>query len=378
MTRAFGVDISKYQTSQDGTKRQDFNALRAHTEEVVFVAARAGVCWGYKDPQFDYYWSEMARIQVCRMAYLVVYFGESAISQMDALFKIVEGKANWAHDRLVLDLEVAGINTRDRITSTTQKCLDICKARTGVYPICYSRASWVNTYLRIDQLPRLDWWLATYKKPFPYPTYTPEHPGPPDLPRGVDTYLIHQTGDKNKAIGSASRYMDFDRWNGSKADVLRYFSNPEYVTPNPPPPDPGAVLFRARCVVSALYKREGPGARYSVVGSLNLGEEVDVYEVKDDWFRIDPQASVWCSGNARYMRPLDPGQPAPVKQPLFKAKVIVTALYKRRGPSASYAITGYLRKGEEVPVYEVTNNWYRIDPDNQVWCSGAPQYTQRI
>jgi GH25 family lysozyme M1 (1,4-beta-N-acetylmuramidase) len=103
-----------------GTKRQDFNALRAHTEEVVFVAARAGVCWGYEDPMFDYYWSEMARIQVCRMAYLVVYFGESAISQMDALFKIVEGKANWTHDRLVLDLEVAGINTRERITSTTQ------------------------------------------------------------------------------------------------------------------------------------------------------------------------------------------------------------------------------------------------------------------
>jgi SH3-like domain-containing protein len=78
------------------------------------------------------------------------------------------------------------------------------------------------------------------------------------------------------------------------------------------------------------------------------------------------------------MRPLDPGQPDPGKQPLFNVKVIVTALYKRRGPSASYAITGYLRKGEEVHVYEVTNNWYRIDADNQVWCSGAPQYTQKI
>lgn len=159
---------------------------------------------------------------------------------------------------------------------------------------------------------------------------------------------------------------------------MRYFNNPAYVNPDPPQPDPGKVLFRARCVVSALYKREGPGTRYAVIGSLNLGEEVDVYEVKEDWFRIDPQASVWCSGHSRYMRPLDPGQPDPVKQPLFKAKVIVTALYKRRGPSASYAITGYLRKGEEISVYEVTNNWYRIDPENQVWCSGAPQYTQKI
>ena len=307
--------------------------MKAHNEEVVFIAARAGVCWGYKDPQFDYYWSEMARIQVCRMAYLVVYFGESAISQMDALFKIVEGKANWTHDRLVLDLEVAGINTRERITSTTQKCLDICKARTGLYPICYSRASWVDTYLKIEQLPRLDWWLATYRKPFPYPSFTPEHPGPPALPRGVDTYLIQQTGDKNKAIGSASRYMDFDRWNGGKADVLRYFNYPVNGTPNPPQPEPGKVLFRARCVVSALYKREGPGTRYSVVGSLNLGEEVDVYEVKEDWYRIDPAGFRLVFGNARYMRPLDPGRPTRWKQPLFKAEVIVTALYKRRGPT---------------------------------------------
>ena len=37
MSRAFGVDISRYQSSQDGSKKQNFDALKNHTEEVVFI-----------------------------------------------------------------------------------------------------------------------------------------------------------------------------------------------------------------------------------------------------------------------------------------------------------------------------------------------------
>jgi GH25 family lysozyme M1 (1,4-beta-N-acetylmuramidase) len=373
MARAFGVDISKYQSSQDGSKKQDFDALKAHSEEVVFIAARAGISWNYEDPMFDYYWSEMARIKVSRLAYHVVYFGESALAQMDSLFKILDNQVNWEHDRLVLDLEVAGINTRARITATTQKCLDICRSRTGRYPICYSRASWVNSYLTISQLPKLDWWLASYLKTLPYPLFTPEHPGPPTLPIGVDTYLIHQTGDKTKGIGSISRYLDYDRWNGNKADVLRYFNNPNHG--DPPIENPVEVLFRARCVVSALYTRKGPGLDYKAVGSLSFGEEVDVFEVKNEWFRIDPTASIWCSGKPRYMRQLDPNQN---QDPLFKAKVIVSALYKRKGPGKTYDICGYLVKGEVINVYEIKDGWYRIDPGDQIWSCGMPQYMQTV
>jgi GH25 family lysozyme M1 (1,4-beta-N-acetylmuramidase) len=171
----------------------DFTAVQNHTEEVTFIAARAGISWGYTDPMFRYYWDEMKRIKVMRIVYHVLYFGESALAQMDSLFKMLDGKANFAHDRIALDLEVAGINTRSRITATTQKCLDICKARTGFFPIVYSRADWVNSYLSVSNLPMLDWWLATYRKPLLSPFYTQEHDGPPYLPKGVSTYLIHQT-----------------------------------------------------------------------------------------------------------------------------------------------------------------------------------------
>jgi len=372
MSRAFGIDISKYQSSQDGSQKMNFNTVQKNAEEVTFVAARAGISWGYSDPMFKYYWTEMARINVMRIAYHVLYFGESALAQMDALFKMLDGRSNFTYDRIALDLEVAGINTKSRITATTQKCLDICRARTGRYPLVYSRASWVNPYLSVADLPSLDWWLATYRKSLVSPLYTPEHAGPPILPKGVSTYLIQQTGDRCKAIGAVSHYMDYNRWNGSKTDVLRYFGNPTSgVTPLE-----NKVLFTAKCIVNALYKRSGPGSTFQVVGNLSLGNVVSVYEIKDGWYRIDPTAELWCSGKNTYLQRLaDTPSTGTV---LFKSRCIVSALFKREGPGKSYKIIGNLVKNDEVSVYEEKDGWYRIDLGQNIWCSGSSQYMRTI
>lgn len=372
MSRAFGIDISKYQSSNDGSKKMDFEAVKKHSEEVTFIAARSGISWGYSDPMFQYYWKEMARINVMRIAYHVLYFGESALAQMDSMFKMLDGRSNFAYDRIALDLEVAGINPRNRITATTQKCLDICKARTGFFPIIYSRASWVNTYLTVADLPTVNWWLATYRKSLVSPLYTPEHDGPPLLPKGVSTYLIQQTGDRSKSIGGVSHYMDYNRWNGTKADVLRFFGNP---SGGVVPPE-NKVLFKAKCIVSALYKRSGPGTTYQVVGNLNLGDVVSVYETKDGWYRIDPTAQLWCSGKSSYLQRLSDTVPA--ENALFKAKCIVTALFKRQGPGTNNKIIGNLIKDDVVSVYEVKNGWYRIESKQSVWCSGANQYMRVV
>lgn len=374
MARAFGIDISKYNTSADGTKRVNFNKIKKNSEEVVFIAARAGASWGYKDPQFDYYWSEMRRIQVCRIAYHVLYFGESALSQMDNLFRILGNEVDWEHDRIALDLEVAGINPRERITATTKACMQICKSRTGKNPILYSRYAWVNQYLDVTQLPTANWWLAQYKKSLPYPLYTPEHPGPPTLPNNVSKWKIHQTTARGKGIGTpGAYYMDYNRWNGDKAVVYRYFN---YEAPPPPPPEPEDPLFQAKCITTALYKRSGPSTGYSVVGALLLGDIVDVYEERDGWFRIESEAEVWCSGNESYMQRIEPDpDPEPV---LFQAKCIVNALYKRSGPGTTYSIVGYLVRDTVVDVYEEKNGWLRIGENAQVWCSGASQYMQRL
>ena len=368
MARAFGIDISKYQASADGKKRMDFSKIVKHSEAVSFIAARAGVSWGYQDPQFSYHWSEMGKLKVGRIAYHVPYFGESAVAQMDALFKMLENKSDWKYDRIALDLEVAGINTKARITSTTLNCLEIVKSRSGRYPLVYSRANWVDQYLQVSDLPKLDWWLATYRKAAPSPFYTSEHPGPPYLPKGVSTYLIHQSGDHCKAIGAASYYMDYNRWNGDAAAVLSYFNNP---TSAPTPPKPN-LKFKAKCMVNSLRKRSGPGLTYSIIGNLSLGEVVSVYEEVDGWFRLDATADVWCSGAANYMQRLAADSPEPTQ--VRRAQCIVRALYLREGPGKNYKIIGNLVRNDVVTVYEVKNGWYRISSNKQVWCSGESQY----
>ena len=217
---AFGIDISKYQYSEDGSKKPDFNLIR---QTCNFIAIRAGISWGYTDPWFRYSWDAVKGMP--RMAYHVPYFGENAQRQMDNFFNIVEPVSDWGFDRLVLDCEVQGSNSPAVITATTNKMLAICKARTGRYPIVYSRALWVNEHMRVKDMPKLDWWLAQYRFALPAPLYTPEYPSPPNLPTGVSDWLIHQTAERynGSAVGVVSRYVDSNRWNGSVLDVLRYF-----------------------------------------------------------------------------------------------------------------------------------------------------------
>ena len=373
MSRAFGIDISKHQSNAEGTRRVNFDAIKNHREPVTFIAARAGVSWGYRDPQFSYHWSQMGQLKIGRIAYHVLYFGESAVAQMDSLFKMLENKSDWAHDRIALDLEVAGINTRSRITSTTLNSLEICKSRTGRYPIVYSRANWVNTYLQVADLPKLDWWLATYRRPAPSPFYTAEHPGPPFIPNGVDTYLIHQVGDRCKPIGALGPYMDYNRFNGDQDAVWKYFNNPTGSLEIPQSP----VLFKVKCMVNSLRKREGPGSNFRIIGKLNLGEVASVYEERDGWFRLDPVSEVWCSGAGTYLQLVPSETPVGSKKDL-RAQCIVKALYLRDGPGKRYKIIGNLIRNDVVTVYEIKDGWYRISPDGQIWCSAEPQYVRLV
>jgi GH25 family lysozyme M1 (1,4-beta-N-acetylmuramidase) len=228
MNKALGVDISKYQFSADGARKPDFGRVK---QTCAFIAIRAGISWGYQDPWFRYSWENVKGFP--RMAYFVPYFGEDPVKQMDNFFKIVHD-GDWTHDRLVLDNEVQHTNSKATITDCTRRMMEICKQRTGRYPIIYTRANWANQYMNVATLPKTDWWLAQYLFARPYPLYTPEHPGPPTLPKGVDNWLIHQTGEKysGKEVGVVSYYVDSNRWNGDVAKVLEYFN----IGNEPPPP----------------------------------------------------------------------------------------------------------------------------------------------
>jgi len=242
VTQPFGLDLSKHNTSEDGTIKVDFDAIHQHLPKVLFIAARCTISWGYKDKWFPYYWENMKRIAVGRMAYHVEYPAESPIRQMDNFFSGVV-KPNWDHDRAVVDAELDHGQTKYQITKCTNHILRICKSETGQYPLLYARAEWVNRFLEVADLPpSLNWYMAQYLKRRRWPPYlyTPEHPGPPDIPIGVgrEKVLIHQTAEWTKSIGkSGRRYMDYNRWLKSITELLAYFNFNDSPTPVPEPPN---------------------------------------------------------------------------------------------------------------------------------------------
>ena len=225
---AFGIDLSKWNTSQDGQKKVDFDTIAAHDPEVTFISMRAGISWGYQDPWYSFYFEEAGRIGRVRMPYHVIYPAQPAARQMDNFFRIM-GEIDFTVTPLVLDLELHHGQTVTTITRTTAECVRILTSRTGRIPIIYSRTTWVNQYLHVPSLPPVHWWLAQYRCALPWPAYTPEYPSPPNpLPRGVTTWLMHQTANRGKSIGAAAmHFMDYNRFNGSKADLLMFVGLPQ-------------------------------------------------------------------------------------------------------------------------------------------------------
>jgi len=227
---AFGIDLSRWNTSADGKQKVDFDIIAQHTNpEVTFIAMRAGVSWGYQDPWFAYYMEEAKRINRVRLAYHVLFPGENPTSQMDNFFRIL-GDLDFQKVPLVLDLELDHGQTVRRITDTTVEAVNIIIRRTGTKPFIYSRASWLNQFIIVTQLPPVYWWLAQYRWPRPYPLFTPEYPSPPALPAGVTNWKIHQTASRGASIGAkAMHFMDYNRWNGTKADLLKFVGQQQQI-----------------------------------------------------------------------------------------------------------------------------------------------------
>lgn len=224
---AFGIDLSRYNSSADGKVGVNFDTIAAHRPKVSFIAMRTGVSWGYQDSCFAQYFAEARRIGVCILPYHVVYPGQPAQAQVDNLLRILNG-CDLSAVRLVLDLELDFELSRTVITQTVLGCMQLLEKKCGRLPILYSRAGWVNAHLSVADLPASDWWLAQYRWAKPSPLVTPEHPCPPALPKGVSTWLIHQTASRAPSIGApANPYMDYNRWNGSAADVRAYFGREE-------------------------------------------------------------------------------------------------------------------------------------------------------
>jgi GH25 family lysozyme M1 (1,4-beta-N-acetylmuramidase) len=138
---AFGIDLSRYNASTDLRQTPDFDQIAAHNPAVNFIAIRAGVSWGYRDPMFKLFSQQALAIGACGMPYHVLYPGEPALKQVNGFLKILEG-INLDEVRLVLDVELEHGQTRSVITNTLLTSLEFLEQETGRLPIVYSRAMW--------------------------------------------------------------------------------------------------------------------------------------------------------------------------------------------------------------------------------------------
>ena len=350
MTYPFGIDISAYQYSQDGSRKPDFDLIN---EKCDFVAVRAGISWGYTDKWFEYSWSHVLRP---RLGYHVVYPGESATAQMKHFLNIVHPTQN---DRLVLDMELDHGYSKARITKTLVDCMNIIQTETGRYPVIYSRAYWINQFVDVNALPeKTDWWLANYLRSNPDPYFTPEMTPPPMLPNGVKNWLIHQTSKEQDGskVGVVSHYVDTNRWNGTHDELLAYFGYDEQPEPEPEP-EPEEPLFQAR-----VYSWATPYVNVRAEPSLSAGKVgfkyplavTDVMSTMPDWYEV-PEG--WMM--SRFLERLDYDPPATMLaiKPLSQRD---TRWASHKLGYSYYTIGGY---GCLITAISMILNWYGKSTD---------------
>lgn len=259
MDYSFGLDISFWQ------KEVDFVKMMTADPKPEFIAIRAGQGTYSIDPYFASNWEQAHERGLHRIAYHVMEFFGKGKLQAELLFDRARIYGfDPAKDKLCLDVELNRTYSRHTITEVTLEAIKRLKELTGVYPLMYSRASWMDAYLSIHLLPRLDWWLAGYRKRLPAPLFTPElDPKYLAYPKGVaiEQVKIHQTGERGNGhkYGVKSWYIDTNRFLGTRDEMKAWFgaaiNEPE---PIPEPPFPPVDQYPAGLLRVELWSQHDP------------------------------------------------------------------------------------------------------------------------
>lgn len=123
-----------------------------------------------------------------------------------------------------------------------------------------------------------------------------------------------------------------------------------------------AAAMKGRIKDGPLNVRSAPSASAGKCGKLDAGQEVEILETLDGWYRID-------SGyvSADYVTVLTaaaqaPAQPAPAAEDAaVYGRIIEGPLNVRSGPGTGYDKCGKVNTGKTVEILETVDGWYRIE-----------------
>ena len=184
-----------------------WNAMVSYKNGVQGAYIRAG--YGLApDTKFavNYHMAELAYLY--RTSYWAVYPNQDMITQLELWYK-----AHPVLDRIprVMDVEVQGGKSASYIGAFVEEFAEAIYTRDLVWPIIYSRANLINSWLAnwtTANLNRFYYILAQY-------LYSgAEHPGPVTLPNRVasNRVILHQTSDHKPDFEGEADSLSID-WN---------------------------------------------------------------------------------------------------------------------------------------------------------------------
>lgn len=213
-TNALLVDVSRY----NGMVKWPI----AQANGVIGAGMRATISYAYADPFIQYNISETSVLGMYRLPYHVLYPGESIQRQIDNFLRACGD--NWDNAHPILDIELHPWIGKSTITRAIITWAAGIEARIGLLPILYSTASFINEFTEAGVWRNnFKWHLAHYLT-----DRTKEKPAPPRKPIGVTDWLIHQNSDKIIAWDGFAgeggiKTVDYNRWNGDKTKVDKFF-----------------------------------------------------------------------------------------------------------------------------------------------------------
>lgn len=259
------IDISYW---QDPAKI-DYVMLAENVDAVILRA----VYGKWKDTRFDYHYDNLVKRSVPIGAYHYIIGGLTAKEQAVAMAEAVKGKeirADYWND--VEDTREGTALTYDLVVQYMTEVED----RLGEFGIYSSRSKW-DAIMKMPVFSTRKLWVANYEVSVPA------------LPRtgGWGSYFLWQYTSGGSLPGYSGS-LDMNKFNGGRQEFYDWVGAGGADKPE------DLILFTGAVNASVLNVRAGPGLGYSVVGSVNYGDTVKVYESKEGWYRIG--LSRWVHG----------------------------------------------------------------------------------
>jgi len=292
------IDISYYQQPS----RINYDIL-AEQVKAVIIRATYGV---WKDTAFERHYAELTARGIPLGAYGFIVEYRNVAEQVNVFYEAINGKefklGFWGD----VELEAGATPLR---RETVLQFFDGLDQWTGRQTNVYTGDWCWLPIMRTPALTDRKLWVADYAH------------SSPKLPAGFTNWCLWQHTSSGYLAGYSGR-LDMNRFNGNEEQFEHWINGEE--EPPVEPPMPAGPLFQAKCVAYALNVRKGPSVNFPSTGRHLVKDEiVDVYEVQNNWYRIEADKQAWVSGYPDYMQviepelePEPPTPPAPPEPPL--------------------------------------------------------------